>query len=204
MSDRELAVALRISTKKLGKTLTLFREKKFVAEDMRTITNWRKRQFRSDLSTDRVRKYRAMKRFGNVSETPPDTDTDTDTENIYTPPIYIPPKHETFQKPRHCAEDYGAPEKQVVAAAYFYLRGYEPPADRIEEAECNYARQAVASGRLDPSNPSGAFGEFMHRHTFKSVESLLRGIAENQYAPGDGALTETPDEAAERILKGGT
>jgi hypothetical protein len=48
------------------------------------ITNWSKRQFKSDRVTDRVHKYRAsqpeMKRFRNRIETPPDTETDTDTE----------------------------------------------------------------------------------------------------------------------------
>ena len=36
---------------------------------------------------------------------------------------------------KETANDYTPREKQVVAAAYFYLRGYEPPADRIEDAE---------------------------------------------------------------------
>lgn len=36
---------------------------------------WDKRQYKSDVSTDRVRKYRKK---GNVSETSPDTETDTD------------------------------------------------------------------------------------------------------------------------------
>lgn len=43
------------------------------------VVNWEKRQFDSDISTERVRKHRA-KHKGNVSETPPDTDTDTDTD----------------------------------------------------------------------------------------------------------------------------
>lgn len=48
--------------------------------------NWEGRQFRSDSSTDRVRKHRQKQRQPlpkhdcNVSVTPPDTDTDTDTE----------------------------------------------------------------------------------------------------------------------------
>jgi hypothetical protein len=42
---------------------------------------WDDRQFRSDGSTERVRKYRErMKRFSNVTVTAQDTDTDTDTE----------------------------------------------------------------------------------------------------------------------------
>lgn len=39
--------------------------------------NWRKRQYKSDTSTDRVRNFR--KRSRNVTETAPDTETDTET-----------------------------------------------------------------------------------------------------------------------------
>jgi hypothetical protein len=42
------------------------------------IKSWSKRQFKSDTSTERVKKHR--KRFRNVTVTPPDTDTDTDTK----------------------------------------------------------------------------------------------------------------------------
>jgi hypothetical protein len=41
--------------------------------------NWGKNQYKSDVSTSRVQKYRAK---GNVSETPPDTETETDTEDV--------------------------------------------------------------------------------------------------------------------------
>ncbi len=47
------------------------------------IPQWRKKQYKSDTSTDRVRKHREnKKRFKAVTVTPPDTDTDTDTDNI--------------------------------------------------------------------------------------------------------------------------
>lgn len=46
--------------------------------------NWRKFQYKSDSSTDRVKRFRNGK--GNVSVTPPETETDTETE--YTP---LPP-----------------------------------------------------------------------------------------------------------------
>lgn len=39
--------------------------------------NWSKFQYKSDVSTERVKRHREKR---NVSETPPDTDTDTDTE----------------------------------------------------------------------------------------------------------------------------
>lgn len=43
------------------------------------ISAWKKRQFKSDTSTDRVRKHRRdKKRSSNVTVTAPDTDTETD------------------------------------------------------------------------------------------------------------------------------
>ena len=45
-----------------------------------TITNWNKRQFKSDNAYDRVKKHREVTLKRNVSVTAPDTDTDTDTD----------------------------------------------------------------------------------------------------------------------------
>ena len=71
--------------------------------------NWDRLQFKSDSSTERVRKYRKnkgaedsktnetlQKRYETVTVTPPDTDTDTDTE--ITPPI-SPPGDEDVSPP---------------------------------------------------------------------------------------------------------
>lgn len=68
-------------------------------------TAWDKRQYISDNSTDRVRKYRKNKQIGNVSGTlqnrfgnGPDTETDTEQK---TPPLIIPPPAENpTKKPR--------------------------------------------------------------------------------------------------------
>jgi hypothetical protein len=68
---------------------------KFMFQSMLTYNNnvyvvihWEERQFESDNSTSRTRKFRSNKnagtlqeRCGNVAGTPPDTDTDTDTES---------------------------------------------------------------------------------------------------------------------------
>jgi len=40
--------------------------------------NWNARQYKSDVSTDRVKRFRQQQR--NVSETPPETETETETE----------------------------------------------------------------------------------------------------------------------------
>lgn len=48
---------------------------------------WGKNQYKSDNSTDRVKKHRSKRNVSKaVTETPPDTDTDTDTENPHSPP----------------------------------------------------------------------------------------------------------------------
>lgn len=56
------------------------------------IHGWEKRQYKSDSSTDRVKRYR--ERSKNVSETPPDTDTDTDTEREEKLVAPLPPSAE--------------------------------------------------------------------------------------------------------------
>lgn len=57
---------------------------------------WNKRQYKSDVSTERVRKCRKSKETGNVSETlrnsfgnAPDTDTDTEEENTTTDVVVV-------------------------------------------------------------------------------------------------------------------
>lgn len=50
---------------------------------------WNQRQYKSDVSTDRVKRYRERSR--NVSVTPPDTETDTETETEVITPLN-PPK----------------------------------------------------------------------------------------------------------------
>jgi hypothetical protein len=54
------------------------------------ITNWTKRQFKSDNAYERVKKFREVNAKRNVSnpvsETAPDTDTDTDTDKPPLPP----------------------------------------------------------------------------------------------------------------------
>lgn len=85
LSHEELAFALRIEPTELQRTIDLFKTKGFL-DDEGKIRNWNKRQYKSDSSTERVRKHRkrkdetGVKRFSNGDVTPPDTDTDTDTE----------------------------------------------------------------------------------------------------------------------------
>jgi hypothetical protein len=84
LQDAERAFHWRISDAELAATKALFLEKGFIEGDWELV-NWNRRQFISDSSTDRVRKYRrGMKQDetlhetnetkGNVTVTAPDTE----------------------------------------------------------------------------------------------------------------------------------
>lgn len=80
----DLAFALRISEEELEETKALFIRKKFI-DDEWNILNWDKRQYASDSSSERVRRYRERKRNAGVTEVKRysnviDTDSDSDTE----------------------------------------------------------------------------------------------------------------------------
>ncbi len=87
LHETEIAFQLRISEAELIETKQLFVSKNFIDKQW-NLLNWDKRQFVSDSSTMRVRKYRDKKKQpSNVDETLQkrqsnaiDTDTDTDTE----------------------------------------------------------------------------------------------------------------------------
>lgn len=103
-ADSDVAFYMRIGLEDWRQTKTVFIERGFLAEDgSNHLTNWERRQYKSDSSSGRVARHRQKKQVCNVSETlqkrftsvtnetpddryktvsvtPPDTDTDTDTE----------------------------------------------------------------------------------------------------------------------------
>ena len=89
-TDAQRAFKWGISLSNLSETKSLFIENGFI-DDKWNLTNWNKRQFLSDSSTDRVRKYRASKAMKQdetlhvvtvkQSVTSPDTDTDTEQKH---------------------------------------------------------------------------------------------------------------------------
>ena len=88
LHETEIAFQLRLSEAELIETKNLFISKNFIDKQW-NLLNWDKRQFVSDSSTMRVRKYRDKKKQpSNADETLQkqpsnaiDTDTDTDTES---------------------------------------------------------------------------------------------------------------------------
>lgn len=87
---RDIAFHLRfIDEKAAEKSIDELIELNLVDEhgDVLTPHNWRKRQYKSDVSTNRVKQFR--KRQGNVSETPPDTEQRQITEQKEAPPAQL-------------------------------------------------------------------------------------------------------------------
>jgi hypothetical protein len=125
-SLEDVAFALRMSENETRSTLDrlaiagLIATRKGGANGMRyAIVNWDEKQYKSDTSTDRVKRFR--QRSSAVSETvtvtPPDTDTDTESDtDIYNnniPPLsplavveVIPPREARQTKGSRLAEDW--------------------------------------------------------------------------------------------------
>lgn len=130
LSDDELCFALRIDRETLHETFHLFQSKAFIDENRRII-NWDKRQYKSDTSTERVKKYRAksmankdetfQKRCGNGNVTAPDTDTDTERKkkeslsSFRTRPA--PETQEAFELYNETARAAGLPIAQKLTKA---------------------------------------------------------------------------------------
>lgn len=80
LHNDEVAFQLRISESEWDDTKSRLLARNLIQPD-NTPTNWDKRQYISDSSSERVKRHREkVKRDCNVTVTPPDTDTDTDTE----------------------------------------------------------------------------------------------------------------------------
>lgn len=91
-SEKKTAWRLRTTEKTLKKSVDSLCELGILVRENGYIRfiNWEKRQFRSDCSTERVKRFRNALR--NVPETPPDTDSDSDTEKtIYRTLTGTPP-----------------------------------------------------------------------------------------------------------------
>ncbi len=84
-SNETMEFKLRLSSSKLEALIDGLTEAGLLDGDQGALRphNWDNRQFRSDVSTDRVKRFRNKKRNGDiaVSETPPETETETETEN---------------------------------------------------------------------------------------------------------------------------
>ncbi len=113
MTSQQIAFRLRVSETLLETLHETFLKHGFIEKNW-AITNWNKRQFISDSSTDRVKKHRAIialkqsetfqKRDETENETSPDTDTDTEQIQNRTEKT-PPPKAPVFEIPDWVSKD---------------------------------------------------------------------------------------------------
>jgi len=86
----DIAFALRIDEKKAGKLVGRMISAGLLVRDETGLKphNWDQRQYKSDVSTDRVKRFRerSKKRSGTEGETAPEAETDTETEEANASP----------------------------------------------------------------------------------------------------------------------
>ena len=81
LQETEIAFHLRLTMEELDETKAVFIQKDFIDEEW-NITNWNKRQYISDSSTERVRKYRQGKKQYETFQKQGETVTVTVPEQI--------------------------------------------------------------------------------------------------------------------------
>jgi hypothetical protein len=160
LHDEEIAFQLRISNDDFAQTKADLMDRGLIDEDCQPVA-WEKRQFASDSSTERVRKYREQqkvkkKRNSNVSVTPPDTDTDTDTDTDNNP--LNPPSGE----PDNPKPDKPDPQKKPRARKTKLPDEFELTEHRTKLAVNYWA----SKGRWDLS-VEDQFFKFRNHHTAK-------------------------------------
>lgn len=82
LQDDAIAFQLRVTLDEWNVTKDIFMKNGFI-DSKNILLNWDKRQYKSDTSNERVKRYR--ERHRNVTETPPDTESDIDTESENKP-----------------------------------------------------------------------------------------------------------------------
>lgn len=127
--------------------------------------NWGERQFQSDVSTERVRRFRDKKKsvssgsFGNDNETFQETDLkrprarDTDTDTEYKPPTPLPKRadsaecEETFHRilKRHAENYRHAMKTQMIVDAWSEAIAMRPDDPQRQAAIIDKAHMAACS-----------------------------------------------------------
>lgn len=108
---RVVAIKLGLAQAELDEVVRRLSDVNLIDAKTMQPVGWNERQFESDNSTDRVRKYRKNKKSGNVSETSQKRFgngpyTDTDTEEIHTAPNVASPVGGNASKARFDAKQW--------------------------------------------------------------------------------------------------
>ena len=207
-SAEDLADETGLDTGEIAGILNAFADLRMVAwdGDVLTICAWSERQYESDVSTERVRRFRAKqrngsatteKRFGNSPDTESDTEQTTETEAEQTAEPARAEKRAPRRKP-------AADAVQAVDSADFELLAglgvaepvlsqvlKLPPAPGVVEAWVTYAR-----GRPSLENPAG----FVIRRLLEGDDPPKPGAGKNN---GSGKPTWYSPEEFEQFFEHG-
>jgi hypothetical protein len=123
--DRRVAAKLGVTQREADEIRNRLMDIELIGQDWQPV-NWDKRQYVSDNSTERVRKYRRKRQREtqcNVSGTPPETEADSDAETETespdadapdggeTPPTDPPSKTESKSRGSRLPEDWELPDE---------------------------------------------------------------------------------------------
>ena len=206
LSEDELACALRISTDELTRTKEVFRSKGFLNDEFR-ISNWNKRQYKSDDVSVRVKKYRdkKKKRGCNVTVSPSDTDSDTDSErNKKAPsePLVASKRDDAALRVfAHWQEVWKHPSTKLDRKRRARIEA------RLKDFSADQLCDAVSGFRHSPwhtgTDPKG------NGTVYDSIETLLRdnaqvekGMALYAHPPRPPPRPETAHDRMQRLLNG--
>lgn len=197
----DIAFALRFSEEKTTRILGELSNAGLLDDEESGVVphNWGQRQFKSDVSTDRVRRYR--KRDRNVDETfqetAPDTESDTDSES-----------ETESHKPNGLfdtgAGDAAAPAKSIAQDVTAAVDAYNVTAERLglrTVATLTAQRRSKLKARLRASGIEGWRAALVK---LESIPGLLGGHGgsdhENWKADFDFLVTESKFV---RLMEGG-
>lgn len=183
-SPADCAFALRVTEPVAEQTLRTLQDAGLidVTETGMEPHNWRSRQHISDVSTERVKRYRqrSAKRDETVSVTPPDTETDTETDSVPTERAQAP----SLSDPPFALTPEEAPKTPDPA---------KPPKSPLDVKADFWAAGKAYLGK-HAKNPGALIGRWCRDYTNGAVmDALAKAAAE---APAD------PVSFIERILRG--
>ena len=151
-SLEDMAIKFRMSEDKTCKLLNELKKRGFIDDDETGSEphNWKGRQYKSDVSTDRVKRFRERQR--NVSETPPEQNrTESETEEERAAAVAAPsdPRTTLFNRGLQTLERIsGRPPNSCRSLVGRWLKDLEddpiPILGAIEDAELNRVADPVA------------------------------------------------------------
>lgn len=173
-TDAERAFKWHISPGQLAETKALFLEKEFIDQKW-NLLNWNKRQFVSDSSTERVRRFRKSGVNGSVKQdetlqvvslkqsvTAPDTEADAETEQKQRV------SDANASSPRRAADGAVNPLEEIYKR-YPRKEGHRAAVKAIEKSA---ARLRKGEGELQPMSLLDA-----RRFLFRRVQAYARSPA---------------------------